>query len=161
MGDWQNQCGIQKIRQTDPYGCGVACLAMVTGSSYEAARVIFNAHGFGIRRKSRPAYSTASWEMRMAIELSRLVVSTRRWSGWDSFQGLGVLKVRDDWRGAEGRWHWVVAFRHPEFDIAVFDPHQCDPAFKRMPLDVVCFNFELYDPKGDWLMVEQKFKVSC
>lgn len=159
MSGWHERCGIQKIRQLDPYGCGVACLAMVTGTSYEQSREAFNRHGLGVRRKSRPPYSTASWEMRMVVEVSGLLVSTRRWSGWDSFQGLGVLKVRDDWRGAVGRWHWVVAFRHPEFEIAVFDPHQCNPAFRQMPLDVECFNFDIYEPKGDWLMVEQKFRL--
>lgn len=159
MGSWQDQCGVQKVVQTDPYGCGVACLAMVTGVTYEVAKMKFNVHGLGVRRKSRPAYSTASWEMRMAVELDGLAVNTRRWAGWDSFQGLGILKVRDDWRGVKGRWHWVVAFRHPAFELAIFDPHQWNPAFKQMPFDVECFDFDVYEPKGDWLMVEQRVKL--
>ena len=41
--DWQSRCGIQKIVQTDLYGCGIASLAMVTGATYESARQRFNA----------------------------------------------------------------------------------------------------------------------
>lgn len=151
--DWQSRCGIRKIVQTDTYGCGVACLAMVAGISYEAARERFHELGLGVRRGCKPAYSTSSGEMRMAISTSGLI--SRRWRGWAELQGLAVIKVRDDWRGAKGRWHWAVAFRHPEFDIAVFDPHQSAPSFSRMPTDVECFDFCIYEPKGEWFQVEQ------
>lgn len=163
-GDWQSRCGIRKIVQTDPYGCGVACLAMVAGLTYEAARERFNALGLGVRRGCKPAYSTSSGEMRMAISSSGLFTDSRRWRGWAEFQGLAVIKVRDDWRGAKGRWHWAVAFRHPEFDIAVFDPHQSAPSFSRMPTDVECFDFRKYEPKGEWFQVEQSvplFLAAC
>lgn len=153
--DWQSRCGIRKIVQTDTYGCGVACLAMVAGISYEAARERFHELGLGVRRGCKPAYSTSSGEMRMAISTSGLITDSRRWRGWAELQGLAVIKVRDDWRGAKGRWHWAVAFRHPEFDIAVFDPHQSAPSFSRMPTDVECFDFGFYEPKGEWFQVEQ------
>lgn len=157
--EWQSRCGIRKIVQTDAYGCGVACLAMVAGIAYEDAKQRFNALGLGVRRGSKPAYSTSSSEMRMAIASSGLITETRRWRGWDELQGLAVIKVRDDWRGARGRWHWAVAFRHPDFEIAVFDPHQQDPAFSRMPTGVLCFDFSIYEPKGDWFQVEQLVPV--
>ncbi|MEN1629717.1 hypothetical protein AAIH00_11405 [Pseudomonas aeruginosa] len=153
--DWQSRCGIRKIVQTDTYGCGVACLAMVAGISYEAARERFHELGLGVRRGRKPAYSTSSGEMRMAISTSGLITDSRRWRGWAELQGLAVIKVRDDWRGAKGRWHWAVAFRHPEFGIAVFDPHQSAPSFSRMPTDVECFDFCIYEPKGEWFQVEQ------
>lgn len=130
-------------------------MAMVTGTTYEAARVRFNSLGLGVRRGCKPAYSTSSGEMRMAISSAGLITDSRRWHGWAELQGLAVIKVRDDWRGAKGRWHWAVAFRHPEFDIAVFDPHQSAPSFSRMPADVECFDFRIYEPKGEWFQVEQ------
>lgn len=154
--DWQSRCGIQKIVQDDPYGCGIACLAMVTGVTYDHARQQFNEYGLGVRRGSRPGYSTSSGEMRMALGRSGLLVDNRRWKGWAAFQGLGILKVKDDWRGAVGRWHWVVAFRHPLYEIALFDPHQIDPSFKTMPQDVLSFGFDTYEPRGEWLQVEQR-----
>lgn len=49
----------------------------------------------------------------------------------------------------------MVAFRHPEFDIPVFDPHQSAPSFSRMPVDVESFDFRIYEPSGEWFQVEQ------
>lgn len=157
--DWQSKCGIQKIVQTDRFGCGIASLAMVTGTPYDSARQCFNELGLGVRRSCRPAYSTSGREMHYALAASGLLVESRRWRGWGAFHGLGVLKVRDDWRGAIGRWHWVVAFRHSAFGIAVFDPHQTEPSFQHMPLDVLCFDFQIYEPKGAYLQVEQRIAL--
>lgn len=77
----------------------------------------------------------------------------------DSLHGLGILKVRDDWRGMKGKWHWVVAFRHQEFGVVVFDPHETAPCFENMPLDELCIDFRFYEPKGEWLQVEQSFPL--
>jgi hypothetical protein len=156
---WQSRCGIKKVVQADPYGCGIATLAMVTGTTYEEARLRFNELGLGVRRSGRPPYSTSSREMHHVLAASGLVAESRRWSGWEALRGLGVLKVRDDWRGAVGRWHWVVAFRHSAYGIVVFDPHQCDPSFEILPMDVMCFDFRIYEPKGNWLQVEQRLKL--
>ncbi|MCO2484700.1 hypothetical protein FA336_13860 [Pseudomonas aeruginosa] len=158
---WQVRCGIQKVRVEDGHS-GVACLAMVAGLNYQEASEVFVSTGLGIRRRGRPAFSTNCSEMRMAVGAAGLIQQARRWQGWSNFQGLGILKVKDDWRGEEGagRWHWVTAFRHPEFEIVVFDPFMEFPAFKRMPLDELCTRFDLYEPKGQWLQVEQRFSLA-
>lgn len=157
--DWQARCGIQKIVQTDNYGCGIACLAMVTGTPYDHAREHFNQLGLGVRRSCRPAYSTSSREMLGILASTGLIVDARRWRGWNAFHGLGVLKVRDDWRGKKGRWHWAVAFRHSKFGIVVFDPHECAPSFEEVPMDVLCFDFRIHEPKGEWFQVEQRIPL--
>lgn len=157
--DWQGRCGIQKIIQSDNYGCGIACLAMVAGTTYEHSRRQFDMLGLGVRRGCRPAYSTSSGEMRMAVASLGLILQARRWSGWGNFNGLGILKVRDDWRGAKGRWHWAVAFRHPVFEIALFDPHQSAPSFVNLPQDTICVDFSIYEPKGEWLQIEQAISL--
>eukprot|EP00659_Diplonema_papillatum_P003081 gene3081-4843_t len=99
--EWRARCGIKKLAQDDTYGCGVACLAMVLGCDYSRARTQFIKLGLGVRRSSRPALSTTSREMHMAIASAGLITEARRWRGWENFQGLGILKVRDDWRGAK------------------------------------------------------------
>lgn len=161
-GQWQVHCGIQKLTQTesDPYGCGVACLAMVSGMSFAEARSQFINIGLGVRRSHRVAFSTSSREMRMAIASVGLLSDAKRWNGWDQFHGLGVLKVRDDWRGAFNKWHWVVAFRHPTLDLAIFDPHMAIPAFKHLLLDDTYLPFSMYEPKGEWFQVEQRIPIS-
>lgn len=158
--DWQAQCGIKKIVQEDGYGCGAACLAMVSGITYAQARQQFVELGLGVRRSGRPPFSTSSSEMRMAIANAGLLLAPRRWRGWSHFEGLGVLKVRDDWRGAIGRWHWVVAFRHQVYGVTIFDPHSHFPTFSNIPPEELCMQFEIYEPKGEWLQVEQKFALS-
>lgn len=144
-GQWHVHCGIQKLTQTesDPYGCGVACLAMVSGMSFAEARSQFINIGLGVRRSHRVAFSTSSRELRMAIASVGLLSDAKRWNGWDQFHGLGVLKVRDDWRGAFNKWHWVVAFRHPTLGLAIFDPHMAIPAFKDLLLDDTYLPFSM------------------
>lgn len=132
---------------------------MVTGTAYEVARERFNEYGLGVRRKCRPAYSTTSGEMAGAIARTGLLVQPRRWRGWTEIHGLAILKVRDDWRGMKGKWHWVVAFRHQEFGVVVFDPHETAPCFEKMPFDELCIDFNFYEPKGEWLQVEQSFPL--
>ncbi|WAT32239.1 hypothetical protein [Pseudomonas sp. GXZC] len=95
----------------------------------------------------------------MAISSVGLLSEAKRWKGWHQFHGLGVLKVRDDWRGAHKKWHWVVAFRHPTLDLAIFDPHMAIPAFKQLLLDDTYLPFSMYEPKGEWFQVEQRIPL--
>ncbi|HGM8090047.1 TPA: hypothetical protein ACKP9S_006478 [Pseudomonas aeruginosa] len=160
--EWQRKCGIIRVAQEDDYGCGVACLAMVTGRSYAEARKDFVALGLADRRAGRPALGVSVGELRMAVSAAGLIAEPRRWKGWDSVDGLGIFKMKADWRGpkGKGKWSWAVAFRHPEFGITVFDPHQDIPSFERMPMDEVCLLFSVYEPKGHWLQVEHRIPLS-
>lgn len=155
LADWIARVDLAKVTQEDGYGCGSACLAMVAGISYAEARGHFITLGLGARRCGRPPLSTNTTELAWAIASRGLLVEQRPWRGWDALAGLAVLKVRDDWRGAKNRWHWVVAFRHPDYDVVVFDPHWDLPAFRRPPLDVLVSSFERYSIRGRFLQVEQ------
>jgi hypothetical protein len=157
--DWQARCGVQRVHANGYYS-GVACLSMVAGISFTEARQVFVDIGLGVRRTGRAPFSNNLSEMRMAVASTGLLQQTRRWRGWDDFQGLGILKMRADWRGAPGKWYWATAFRHPEFDIAVFDPHSEFPSFRRMPMDALCVQFDVYQPRGEWLQIEQRFSLS-
>lgn len=74
----------------------------------------------------------------------------------EQFQRLGDFEGAGRLAGAKGKWHWAVAFRHPEFGIVIFDPHQSAPSFLNMPFDVICIDFSIYEPKGEWIQVEQR-----
>lgn len=157
--DWQARCGVQKSVQTDRYGCGVACLAMVTGWTYQRAREHFVSQGLGKRR-----YTTA-----LLYEFGRdedggghgrTSDSDSPVAGWADLHGLAIVKLRDIRPGERERWHWAVAFRHPEFEIAVFDPHREWPGFIQPPMDTLCTIFEAFQPKGEWLQVEQSFPLA-
>lgn len=153
--DWVARVHLAKVTQEDAYGCGAECLAMVAGFSYDRARAHFVTLGLGERRCGRPPLATNMTELAWAIASKGLLVEQRRWRGWDALEGLAVLKVRDDWRGAKNRWHWAVAVRHPDYDVVVLDPHGNLPAFRRPPLDVLANSFERYSIRGRFLQVEQ------
>ncbi|HGN1515277.1 MULTISPECIES: hypothetical protein [Pseudomonas] len=157
---WQTRCGVQKIMQTDRFGCGIACLAMVWGKTYAQAREHFISQGLGVRRGCRVPFSTSSGEMRMALATAGLITATRRWKGWSDFTGLCVLKVRHKSPSGADAWHWAVAFKHPEFEIGVFDPHREWPGFQQMPEDTICTLWESIRPFGDILLVEQTFPLA-
>lgn len=135
---------------------------MVTGRSYSQARQDFAGLGFTARRTGRPALAVTLAELRMAVFSAGHIAEPRRWKGWNSFEGLGIFKMKDDWRGPEGRnrWHWVVAFRHRDFGVTVLDPHQVTPSFEHMPMDEVCLLFSVYQPTGHWLQVEQRIPLT-
>lgn len=159
-GQWQARCGVKKIIQPEGYGCGVASLAMVTGRSYQQARESFIKVGLGVRRKYRPAFSTTTSEMLMAVMAQGLIAEVKRWRGWASFNGLGILGVGDPWNYRKGRWHWVVAFRHPEFGLVVFDPWQEMPSFETVAPGGYNLEVTAYWPRRDWLQVEQSFPLA-
>ncbi|MBX6653755.1 PASTA domain-containing protein [Pseudomonas aeruginosa] len=157
---WQPRCGVQKVLMADKYHCGVSSLAMVTGLSYQEAREAFIRLGLGARRKSKVAFSTVPAELLMAVMAQGLVVEQKSWKGWASFNGLGILGVGDPWNYRKGRWHWVVAFRHPEFGAVVFDPWYELPAFERNAPAGYHWSATAYQPRRPWLQVEQRFPLA-
>lgn len=132
---------------------------MVTGTSYAEARLQFVRLGLGVRRMGRAPFSTSSGEMKMALGAAGLLVQPKRWKGWSSFKGLGIIKAKDDWKGFKGKFHWVVAFEHPDFGITVFDPHETIPSFQRMPNEVECYGLGFFEGKGEMLQVEQRLQL--
>lgn len=96
----------------------------------------------------------------MALATAGLMTTTRLWNGWEDFSGLAVIKVRDKHANRGETWHWSVAFAHPEYTVAVFDPHREWPSFKRMPEDTICTMWESIRPFGNILLVEQTFPLS-
>lgn len=157
--DWVVSCGVTKLMIEDSYGCGTACLAMATGKTYAAAREHFLKVGLGVRRKSRPPFSTAGYEMQMAIATAGLYTEKKKWAGWNSFSGLGCLKsVTGKTRGTR-HWHWVLAFSHPVFGVVVFDPWNDTPAFQHPPMDALYVPLENLTISRDWIQIEQTFPL--
>lgn len=152
--DWEQHCAFSKILGQDRYGCGVACLAMAAGISYEEARALFVRVGLGQRRKNKPAYSTNLSDMAMALSVAGLVNVPRRWKGWNHFKGLGVIKIRASGSDTGKHWYWCLAFQHPSYGIVLFDPYSFAPSFEKPPLDVIYTPLERCNPFATWLQVE-------
>lgn len=156
---WMQSCGVRKLMIEDSYGCGTACLAMATGLTYEAARAHFLHIGLGVRRNARPPYSTAGYEMQMALASTGRHTEMKKWAGWRNFKGLGCLKCVTGRSRGRTHWHWVIAFSHPLFGIVVFDPWTDLPGFQEPPLDTVFVPLESLAISRDWIQVEQTFPL--
>lgn len=150
--DWETACSIPKIESQEGYGSGVAALAMVLGKDYATGRALFVKTGMAQRRGSKHPLSTNLSDMITLLTIAGLACSPRKWTGWNQFRGLGIVKVRPP--ALTRGWYWAVAFTHPQYDIVLFDPH-CDlPGLRRLPMDVMVVQPERYLVVGKWIQVE-------
>ena len=142
-------CRTKWVLQEDAYGCGVACLAMVSGAPYSAVRALFVRRGMGEKRIGhRPFASNFRQLMAIGAELG-LSCSMKRWKGWNSFDGVGIIKVPSTKPG----WHWMVAERTLEFGVMALDPELDWPAFDRAPLDVMFRSPKSLVVHGNWISI--------
>lgn len=151
--NWVDTCSIRKVRQLDDFGCGVACLAMVVGITYNEARAIFI--GLGLDRQNIPGrspFASTFSQLRQAIATSTThTARMRKWTGWKQIQQHAILKVSSSNGGSN--WHWVVAERHLTYGIVIHDPASAKPSFQIAPEGVVGIDFQRYEPTGNWLEI--------
>jgi len=150
---WGAEWQIRTVRQRVAHDCGVACMAMVTGAEYEACLATFRR--LGLDRSPKP-FSSNFRQLMAAIAsgttdgAGALSPKMMRWRGWDSFEGLGIIKVHN---GSPRGWHWVVAERHPRFGLVARDPAQ-PFLFVAHPLPGGPHgDLSLLSPYGNWIQV--------
>lgn len=148
MSSWEQSCRVQKVRQEHVYGCGAACVAMLSGKPYEDVVQLFREHGIGTRKNKPLATNFAELVRALAL----LGVSAKRtpWRGWDAVDGPAIVAVESP----TADWHWVVAERHPEFGIIIHDPDFALPSFsQKRPPGVKSHPFAKYQPRKSWIRV--------
>lgn len=95
---------IRRVIQKDGTGCGLACAAMLGGTSYLRAKTL--AVRLGIS-SDRPPYYTSAGQLSLLLRNLGLRPSKgRRLSKWESLQGLSVVGI--NYREKDDTWHWVV-----------------------------------------------------
>lgn len=152
-GPWETTCRTRLVRQRQRFDCGVACLAMAAGISYEAAIATFTMLGLG--GVPRPFASNFA-ELQKALTVHGIEGRMLRWRGWDAFDGLGVLKVKPKDAPEARNWHWVVAEAHEMHGFVLRDPASPLVAFRRdPPLGVSHQAFDYLVPMGNWIRVDQ------
>ena len=88
--------------------CGVACVAMLAGCSYQQA---FKAFGFA---ENQGEFYTRHHHLISALEKLGCAVKRKRFSSWCGIHGQAIVSVN---HSQDGCWHWVV------FDgEAILDP---------------------------------------
>lgn len=151
MSCWEQSCRVQKVMQRDRLGCGVACVAMVSGRTYGVVRQLFVDNGIGARKK-RPLATNFS-ELQHALELLGIKSELKRWSNWDAVEGLGIVAVNNGQGTASRNWHWVVAERHTSFGVVLHDPDFDLPSFGVAPPGVQCHPLSEYQARKSWIRI--------
>lgn len=140
------------VLQIDPYGCGVACLAMVVEVEYTAARSIFDKLGLNApKRKDRKPYSSNFKELRAALLACGYPSKVRRFTSWSTIGGPCIVKVH----GVNLRnSHWVYANRTNQYGLYILDPALPVPYIEKMPLDVLCVELDIHQPYGCYIEIQ-------
>lgn len=158
-GSWVDGCRVRKIRQKDPLGCGVACVAMVTGRDYATVRQMFLDAQIGTR-KGRPL-ATNFTELQKALALLGVDSQRKRFEGWDSIQGVGIVAV-ESCEGGSNSWHWVVVESHACFGLVLHDPDFHLPCFStKSPAGVQAHPLSEYQGKKSWLRIVEQPKSAA
>ena len=117
---------VRRILQQDNTGCGLACVAMVAGTTY--AKVKAAAIRLGIASKGKPCYTVANDLARLMREFGKQSSKEKMISRWQTFKHPSIVAI--NLNPKNGNWHWVVYV--PGADGGhVFDPKKSIKTVKR------------------------------
>jgi len=93
---------IKRIEQEDDAGCGIACVAMITGKTYRQAKRFFLEKVF-LPRERKP--HARHYQLRRALRKLGIANEKRVFRKWRSIENLAIVPIS---RRLDGGWHWVV-----------------------------------------------------
>lgn len=93
---------IRRVQQRDEDGCGIACVAMVTGKTYPQAKKFFQEQVF---LPTDRKLLTRHYQLRRALRKLRMNTEKRAFRNWRSIENLSIVPIN---RRQDGGWHWVV-----------------------------------------------------
>ena len=108
---------VRRVQQRDEGGCGIACVAMVTGKTYSQTKKFFLERVF--LPTDRKPY-TRHYQLRRGLRKLRIATEKRAFRKWRSIESLSIVPIN---RRQDGGWHWVV------FVPNGARPYILDPAF--------------------------------
>ena len=111
---------IKYIKQEDDSGCGLACLAMLTGMSYNEVKKRLKLKIFS--KESNEFYTNFHQTIRCAKILGLSLNSRKRNTEWKSIETNAIVST-DYTKGKTKYWHWVVFVRNKN-GWFVYDPHE-------------------------------------
>ena len=93
---------IRRMQQCDEEGCGIACVAMVTGKTYLQAKKFFLERVF-LPTERKP--HTRHYQLRRALQRLRIVTEKRAFRNWRLIESLSIVPIN---RREDGGWHWII-----------------------------------------------------
>jgi len=109
--------GMKRIVQENGTGCGIACAAMIAGTSYARAKRV--ALQEGVVDERPPYYTTSADLVRLLAALGARAERPRKVVRWPSVSGLSIVGI--GYNRTSDTWHWVVYVPSPNGDY-VLDP---------------------------------------
>ena len=107
---------MKRVIQEDDAGCGIACVAMVTGKAYLQAKRYFEQSVF-LPTDKKP--HTRHYQLRRALQNFGIKTEKRPFRQWRSIETDAIVPIN---RRRNGGWHWVVFVREGN------RPYILDPA---------------------------------
>ena len=93
---------IKRVQQDDENGCGIACVAMITGKTYRQAKKFFLERVFLLTDR-KP--HTRHYQLRRALRMLRIATEKRAFRSWRSIEILSIVPIN---RRQDGGWHWII-----------------------------------------------------
>jgi ABC-type bacteriocin/lantibiotic exporter with double-glycine peptidase domain len=108
------------VLQDEPSGCGIACVAMLAGRSYEEVKRLAN--GMGIFAEDERLYSDTVYVRRLLAAYGvQLLDGETPFTSWEALPDRALLAIKYRIESSRPFWHWVVFTRASGVPI-VLDP---------------------------------------
>lgn len=118
---------MQRIIQIDSTGCGLACVAMLAGRSYE--QVKRNSIRLGILEESGPFYTVAKNLRELLRSYNISCDSGGKIRKWESLPDKAILAINHQEKS--NSWHWVVFVRESKEEFYILDPRRAVKSERR------------------------------
>jgi ABC-type bacteriocin/lantibiotic exporter with double-glycine peptidase domain len=111
---------METIIQKDKTGCGVACVAMIAGKTYEEVKL--KANSLGIFTEDKKLWSETTYVRKLLKEYQISFSKTEEpFSEWAALPDIALLSIKYRIEHGKPFWHWTVFERKNGNDI-VRDP---------------------------------------
>ena len=118
---------MRRVKQGDPTGCGLACIAMLAGSDYNTVRELaIKELGF----EDSGAFYTGTNHLRYLSDSFNIELGKKRrqFKSFEALPEIAILAI--NYKEDSDTWHWVV-YRRTINDEFVYDPRKNIKANKR------------------------------
>lgn len=111
---------MEPVIQEEATGCGLACVAMLAGESYQAVREV--AAGLGIYASDAALWSDTAYVRRLLAHYGIAAAPEETpFTTWAELPDCALLATKHHYENGRPFWHWVVFVREAE-GAAVLDP---------------------------------------
>ena len=111
------------IKQEDETGCGVACIAMISGQSYKTIRsFLINNKVEGIEKRKTNFRLNHPQLLKVTKTVRLHILEKQRFSKWTDVPSKAIVST--DFDPKRRNWHWIVFDKTKTGRPYFFDPYE-------------------------------------